>query len=40
MVKGELKVRIPNPHPGDISEHLLSEILRQADVSKEDWNKA
>ena len=40
MVKGELKVRIPNLHPGDISKHLLSEILRQASISKEDWNKS
>ncbi len=25
MVKGNLKLRIPNPHPGDISKHLVSE---------------
>jgi predicted RNA binding protein YcfA (HicA-like mRNA interferase family) len=40
MVKSDLKVRIPNPHEGDISRHLLSEILRQANVSPRDWNKA
>jgi predicted RNA binding protein YcfA (HicA-like mRNA interferase family) len=38
MVKGSLKVRIPNPHQGDISKHLLAEILRQAGVSREEWN--
>jgi len=27
MLKEELKVRIPNPHRGDISRHLLAEIL-------------
>ncbi|MDO8601264.1 MAG: type II toxin-antitoxin system HicA family toxin [bacterium] len=39
MVKGELKVHIPNPHEGDISKHLLSEILRQAGISQDNWNK-
>ena len=37
MVKGGLKVRIPNPHKGDISKHLIAEILRQADISNEEW---
>lgn len=39
MVKGELKVHIPNPHEGDISKHLLSEIIRQAGISVDEWNK-
>ena len=38
MVKDELKVRIPNPHGGDISRHLLSEILRQANISSREWD--
>jgi len=38
MVKGELKIRVPNPHQaGDISDSLLGEILRQAGISKEEW---
>ena len=38
MVKGELKIRIPNPHKGsDISDALFNEILRQANIEKEDW---
>jgi predicted RNA binding protein YcfA (HicA-like mRNA interferase family) len=37
MRKGQLKVRIPNPHRGDISYALLAEILRQAGISKSDW---
>jgi predicted RNA binding protein YcfA (HicA-like mRNA interferase family) len=37
MVNGGLKVRIPNPHRGDISKHLVSEILRQANISSSDW---
>ena len=39
MMKGELKVRIPNPHRGDISRHLVSEIIRQVGISKEDWDR-
>lgn len=37
MVKGTLKVRIPNKHSRDISKHLISEILRQANISAEEW---
>lgn len=37
MVKGALKVRIPNPHRGDISGRLVSEIIRQAGIASEDW---
>ena len=39
MVKGPLKVRVPNPHRGDISKHLVSEILRQAGISVKDWSQ-
>lgn len=38
MVRGTLKLHIPNPHTGDISKHLLAEILRQADISHDQWN--
>lgn len=40
MIKGSLKTHIPNPHRGDISKHLISEILRQAEISIADWNNA
>jgi predicted RNA binding protein YcfA (HicA-like mRNA interferase family) len=41
MVKEEFKIRVPNPHQaGDISDTLLSEILRQAGISKDEWRKA
>jgi len=39
MVKGSHKIRIPNPHVGDVDSSLVKEILRQADISSEDWNK-
>ncbi|MBI5400673.1 MAG: type II toxin-antitoxin system HicA family toxin [Candidatus Yonathbacteria bacterium] len=38
MIQGEFKLRIPNPHKGDISKSLLSEILRQADISPKEWD--
>ena len=38
MVKDNLKLHIPNPHRGDISKHLLAEILRQAGISSREWN--
>ncbi len=31
------RVPLPNPHQGDISRNLLTRILRQADVSREEW---
>lgn len=40
MVKGALKLRIPNDHGSDIGVSLLSEILRQAGISSEDWNQS
>jgi predicted RNA binding protein YcfA (HicA-like mRNA interferase family) len=30
-------VTIPNPHQGDIGVGLLTRILRQAGVSREEW---
>jgi predicted RNA binding protein YcfA (HicA-like mRNA interferase family) len=40
MTKGHHKIRIPNPHLGDIDVSLLKEILRQAGISPEKWDKA
>jgi predicted RNA binding protein YcfA (HicA-like mRNA interferase family) len=40
MKKSNLKVRIPKPHKGDISLGLVKEILRQASISGDDWEKA
>ena len=39
MVKGTQKIRIPNPHVGDIGVSLLKELLRQAGISSEDWDR-
>ena len=37
MIKGNLVLTIPNPHYKEISVPLLSRILRQAGISKEQW---
>lgn len=37
MVKEELKLTIPNPHKGDISRGLVAKILRQANISIDEW---
>ncbi|OGI56923.1 hypothetical protein A3B85_03015 [Candidatus Nomurabacteria bacterium RIFCSPHIGHO2_02_FULL_37_13] len=40
MEKKSLKIHIPNLHKSDISKSLIAEILRQAGISKDDWNNA
>lgn len=40
MLKGKHKQRIPNPHGSDISIGLLKEILRQANISEDEWENA
>jgi predicted RNA binding protein YcfA (HicA-like mRNA interferase family) len=39
LVKEQLRLTIPNPHQGDISVGLLSKILKQANISRADWEK-
>ncbi|MBF0537590.1 MAG: type II toxin-antitoxin system HicA family toxin [Nitrospirae bacterium] len=39
MIKGEKKLRIPNPHGNkDIAICLIKEILRQAEISHTEWD--
>ena len=41
MKKGRKKIRIPNPHKsGDVDVSLVKEILRQANISSNEWNNA
>jgi len=40
MIKGDLVLTIPNPHKKEIGVDLLARILRQANISKEEWAKA
>jgi predicted RNA binding protein YcfA (HicA-like mRNA interferase family) len=37
MVKGNLRVRIPNPHREDIGPNLLRAILREANIDMSEW---
>ncbi|MGZ9164659.1 MAG: type II toxin-antitoxin system HicA family toxin [Anaerolineales bacterium] len=39
MVKGNLRLTLPNPHQGEISKDLLSRILKQAGISRGEWEK-
>ena len=41
MVKAQKKIRIPNPHARkDIHINLVKEILKQAEISDYQWDKA
>lgn len=39
MTQGNISITIPNPHKGDISVDLLVRILRQAAISRNDWER-
>jgi hypothetical protein len=40
MVRDDVVLTIPNPHRGEISPGLLAVILRQAGLSRRDWEGA
>jgi predicted RNA binding protein YcfA (HicA-like mRNA interferase family) len=40
MVHGGLRLFIPNPHDGEIGRDLPVRILRQAGLSRDEWEKA
>ncbi len=37
MIKDNLTITIPNPHKAEIGRELLSRILKQAKISKGEW---
>ena len=39
MPRSNVSVTLPNPHQTDIGRELLDRILRQAGVTREDWEK-
>ena len=39
MIKGEIKLTVPNPHQSDISRDLLARILRQGGIDRSEWEK-
>ncbi|PIU31080.1 MAG: hypothetical protein COT06_10075 [Syntrophobacteraceae bacterium CG07_land_8_20_14_0_80_61_8] len=40
MVRGMRRVILPNPHRHDIGTDLLSRILRQAGMSRAEWESS
>jgi len=39
MIKENITLHVPNPHEGDIGRDLLSRILKQAQITKEEWER-
>jgi len=39
MIKGVIRLRLPNPHQRDIGKELLSRILKQAGIDKDAWER-
>jgi predicted RNA binding protein YcfA (HicA-like mRNA interferase family) len=39
MIKGNLTLTLPNLHQSDIGVGLLSRILKQAHISREEWER-
>ena len=39
LIRGETKLVLPNPHKGDISRSLLVRLLKQANVTREEWER-
>ncbi len=40
MVRNDERLTIPNPHYGDIDWSLMKGILRNAEISADDWDQA
>lgn len=40
MLKGDRRIILPNPHRGDLSADLLARLLRQTDITREEWESA
>lgn len=39
LLKGELRLILPNPHHSEISKDLLARILRQSNLTGAEWEK-
>lgn len=39
LIKGNVRLTLPNPHVGEIGKDLLARILKQAGISREEWEK-
>ena len=39
LIRGELRLILPNPHQSEISRDFLARLLRQASLTREEWEK-
>jgi predicted RNA binding protein YcfA (HicA-like mRNA interferase family) len=39
MLKGMIRLRLPNPHRREVGRELLSRIIKQAGIDKDSWEK-
>jgi len=39
MIRGQRTLRVPNPHQTDIGRGLLSRLLRQAGIERDEWER-
>jgi len=39
MIKGSLRLSVPNPHKKEISFDLLTRLLKQAGISRDEWTR-
>jgi predicted RNA binding protein YcfA (HicA-like mRNA interferase family) len=39
MLKGTMRLRLPNPHRREVGRELLSRIIKQAGIDKDRWEK-
>ena len=39
MLKGMIRLRLPNPHKSEVGRELLSRILKQAGIDRDTWQK-
>ena len=39
MIRGSLRLTVPNPHKKEIGIDLLSRLLKQANISRDEWTE-
>ena len=39
LVRGSVRLTLPNPHSGDVGPSLLSRLLQQAGVTRDEWDE-
>jgi len=39
MQRDDIRLILPNPHRGDISSDMLARLLREAEITREQWEQ-